>query len=120
MTPRPTRLSRLENNRLLIEWDDGQKREYTARELRDRCPCATCREKRSADKGAPAAKAPGAKAPLGMLPVLSAAETRPLAIAGMRPVGNYAYCIDFSDGHGTGIYGMELLRELGQGVADPS
>jgi DUF971 family protein len=113
MTPRPTKLSRLENNRLLIEWDDGQKREYTVRELRDRCPCATCREKRSAGEAAPGAKAPG-----GMLPVLSAAETRPLVIASMRPVGNYAYSIDFSDGHGTGIYGMGLLRELGQAVAD--
>ncbi len=109
MEPRPTKLTRLEGNRLSITWDDGQEREYTAKELRDRCPCATCREKRSA-----AEAAPSAKAPLGMLPVLSAAETRPLGITSMRPVGNYAYSIDFSDGHGTGIYGMALLRELGR------
>ena len=33
---------------------------------------------------------------------------------GMYPVGNYAYQIDFSDGHKTGIYSLELLRELGE------
>ncbi|HVX62064.1 MAG TPA: gamma-butyrobetaine hydroxylase-like domain-containing protein [Pirellulales bacterium] len=33
---------------------------------------------------------------------------------GMKPVGNYAYAIEFSDGHDTGIYTCEFLRELGQ------
>jgi DUF971 family protein len=32
----------------------------------------------------------------------------------MRPVGNYAYCIAFSDGHDTGIYTLAALRELGR------
>jgi DUF971 family protein len=49
-----------------------------------------------------------------LLPVLSAAETRPLEITNMEPVGNYAYAIEFSDGHNTGIYTLELLRQLGQ------
>ena len=34
----------------------------------------------------------------------------------MKPVGNYAYSIDFSDGHDTGIYALERLRELGEVV----
>ena len=34
----------------------------------------------------------------------------------MKPVGNYAYCIAFSDGHDTGIYTFEQLRELGHEV----
>jgi DUF971 family protein len=44
----------------------------------------------------------------------------------MKPVGNYAYTIAFSDGHDTGIYTFELLRELGEvqaaaptGAAEP-
>ena len=28
----------------------------------------------------------------------------------MNPVGRYAYGIDFSDGHNTGIYTLESLR----------
>jgi DUF971 family protein len=48
-----------------------------------------------------------------MLPIITDAETRPLRIVAMKPVGNYAYSIDFSDGHDTGIYTLETLHELG-------
>jgi DUF971 family protein len=105
----PTKLELAAPDRLRITWSDGQVREYTVRELREKCPCATCREKRRAPPPPPT-----------MLPVLSAAETRPLAIAGMTPVGNYAYSINFSDGHNTGIYTLESLREMGTEVAKPS
>ncbi|MBI1901773.1 MAG: DUF971 domain-containing protein, partial [Planctomycetia bacterium] len=41
---------------------------------------------------------------------------KPLTIEGMTPVGSYAYSIAFSDGHSTGIYTLESLRQLGTGV----
>jgi DUF971 family protein len=103
MDVRPTKLELREGGKLLIEWSDGQRREIGFAELRGACPCATCREKQAA----PPAAARGG------LPILSAAEARPLSIAGMRPVGRYAYAIAFSDGHDTGIYTFELLRSLG-------
>ncbi len=99
----PTALKIVEENKLLIEWSDGTRRRYSFRQLRDHCPCATCREKRSGEQSAPT-----------LLPVLSAAEAQPLRIEGMKPVGNYAYSIAFSDGHDTGIFPFELLRELGE------
>ena len=34
-------------------------------------------------------------------------------VVDVSPVGNYAYSIAFSDGHDTGIYTLEFLRELG-------
>ena len=102
--PQPTHLALTEKHSLLIEWSDGQKREYTVRALRDGCPCATCREKRL--------QPPQAK-PASLLPVLTAAEARPLRIQDMKPVGQYAYSIEFSDGHNTGIFTLEFLRELG-------
>ena len=92
----------LVEDQLHIEWSDGEARRYTVRELRERCPCATCREKRNQPPQ-----------PANPLQVLSPAETRPLKIAAMKPVGNYAYAIDFSDGHDTGIYTLEFLRTLG-------
>jgi DUF971 family protein len=104
MSATPTNLSLAPDKRLLIEWSDGTKRAYGVKELRDACPCATCREKRSAP--------PAPTSPLS-LNVLSAAEARPLEILGMTPVGHYAYTIAFSDGHDTGIYTFDLLRELG-------
>ncbi len=58
-------------------------------------------------------KAERAAQPPNPLQVLSPAEARPLKIAALKPVGNYAYAIDFSDGHDTGIYTLELLRALG-------
>src|SRR5262245_54732228 len=102
MNLRPTNIQLREGNKLAIVWSDNQTREYTFQELRDKCPCATCREKR-----AQAAPAP-------LLPVLSLAETKPLTITEFKPVGNYAYSIGFSDGHDTGIYTLELLREIGK------
>jgi DUF971 family protein len=102
MIPQPTKLEITAEDRLRIAWSDGMVREYTFRALREACPCATCREKR---------KAPSSPA---LLPILSEADIRPLRITAMRPVGNYAYSIDFSDGHHTGIYTLESLREMGE------
>jgi DUF971 family protein len=104
MSLQPTKLELADANRLRITWSDGQVREYAVRELRDGCPCATCRENR---------KAPPAPT---LLPIISDAETRPLRITAMNPVGNYAYSIHFSDGHDTGIYTLESLREQGQEI----
>ncbi|HTL66580.1 MAG TPA: DUF971 domain-containing protein [Lacunisphaera sp.] len=36
-----------------------------------------------------------------------------VAVTGWQRIGNYAIRFEFSDGHGTGLYGYELLRELG-------
>lgn len=83
-----------------ITWSDGGRGVYSPRLLRDACPCATCREQRATPR------------PPGLLPVLTAAEVAPLAITEMRPVGQYAYAIGFSDGHSSGIYTLEYLREL--------
>ncbi|MCE9547314.1 MAG: DUF971 domain-containing protein [Planctomycetia bacterium] len=48
MSPHPLTLALSAPNRLRIEWSDGLRREYGCRELRDACPCATCREQRKA------------------------------------------------------------------------
>lgn len=102
--PTPVALALSPEKRLVVEWSDGAKRTYGVQELRDACPCATCREKRNAPLPPPQTM---------LLPVLSAAEARPLELQGMTPLGNYAYAIAFSDGHDTGIYTFDLLRELG-------
>jgi DUF971 family protein len=105
--PTPVGLSLDAEKQLLIEWSDGTRRRYVVRELREKCPCATCREKRNAPEG-PQTKNAGV---LELLPT----GPRPdqVQIEGMSPVGHYAYAVTFSDGHDTGIYPLELLRELG-------
>ena len=89
---------------LQIEWSNGQTGEYSSQQLRDGCPCATCREKHGPQE-------PPQSTPMS-LPVLSLAEAQPLRIESMQPVGNYAYNIAFSDGHDSGIYTFEYLLEL--------
>lgn len=103
----PESIERVGESGLRIAWTDGVVSDLTAAKLRKACPCATCKEKRSADE----AKASAPK-PL-TLPVLSAAELAPLRVVSMAPVGNYAYNIEFSDGHGSGLFGFDLLRSLG-------
>ena len=85
---------------LTIDWDDGVTHHLTWRQLREACPCASCKVKR--------------EAPPDLFPVLKPEETLPLRCDKMQALGNYAYHIDFSDGHNTGIYSLEFLRRLGE------
>jgi DUF971 family protein len=103
MSTQPTKLGLTPDGQLQIHWSDGVARSYSIRQLRDACPCATCREKRNAPP-----------APQNPLNIISDADIRPLQITAMTPVGNYAYSIDFSDGHNTGIYTLESLRSMGE------
>lgn len=102
MNIQPQQLQMIDPETLQIRWADGQVRNYRIAELRDHCPCATCMEKRKAPPRAAAE-----------LPVISTAEAQPLRIAKMEPMGRYAYAIHFSDGHDTGLFTLEALRELG-------
>ena len=99
----PTKIQLAPPDHLRITWSDSVTHDLSIRQLRDSCPCATCREKRNA----PAADA-------ALLPVLTLEETKPLQIVNVKPVGNYAYGIHFSDGHDTGIFTLAFLREMGE------
>ncbi|MFM9059820.1 MAG: gamma-butyrobetaine hydroxylase-like domain-containing protein [Planctomycetaceae bacterium] len=102
--PVPTSIARVADpaaaGAVEIGWSDGRRAVFSPRLLRDACPCATCREARAAPPKP------------HLLPVLAPTEMRPLAITAMTPVGQYAYSIEFSDGHSSGIYTLEYLREL--------
>ena len=98
----PVELARTDEG-VRIAFSDGSVRRITGREIQRACPCANCKERRDAD----AARPPD---PLALL----APEARPGRIVGMRPVGRYAYHIDFSQGCSRGIYEFDLLRSLGR------
>ena len=100
MSAHPIELKRQPPEHLQIIWSDGHEQQLALRHLRDNCPCATCNQQK-ADQAKP-----------DPLRILSPAETMPLEIVAMQPIGNYAYNIQFSDGHNTGIYTFEFLRQL--------
>jgi DUF971 family protein len=96
----PVALSKEGNDRLLIQWRDGHRSIYSWAHLRENCPCAGCREERLQ--------------PADPFRILKPSELVPLAAVSMTPIGHYAYKIMWSDGHDTGIYTLESLRELCQ------
>ncbi|HUC54185.1 MAG TPA: DUF971 domain-containing protein [Candidatus Cybelea sp.] len=87
-----------------ITWADGHLSHYEFAYLREECPCATCNEAREkkASLGASSFKSS---------PVLPMFKPRPRAQAA-TVVGNYAVQISFTDGHSTGIYSYDHLRNI--------
>lgn len=81
--------------RLAIDWRDGHRSEYAPRTLRLACPCAECVDEFT---GRPL-----------LDPQRVPIDVYPLAV---QWVGRYALSFDWSDGHSTGIYTFEILREL--------
>jgi DUF971 family protein len=98
---RPVTIRKEGNDRLAIDWSDGHQSVYTWKHLRDNCPCATCREEKL--------KPPD---PLHILTTAELTPRPPLAPVSMTPVGYYAYKISWNDGHDTGLYTLENLRDL--------
>jgi DUF971 family protein len=84
-----------------IVWSDGHASRYTFPYLRDECPCATCRDEREK-------KTQDNTRGADLLPMFKPRVTAKSATS----VGNYAIQIQFSDGHSTGIYSFDALREL--------
>ncbi|MGH7560200.1 MAG: DUF971 domain-containing protein [Gemmatimonadales bacterium] len=80
---------------LLVDWDGaGHRALFPARDLRLACPCAECVEEMS---GRPLLDP--ARVPLDIRP------------AGIDLVGGYGIRVRWSDGHSTGIYTFERLRQ---------
>jgi len=87
-----------------IAWSDGHVSRYDFPYLRDHCPCALCNDERQKKE-----KVAGSKAtPLNALPMFKPRVKAKSASA----VGNYAVQIEFTDGHATGIFSFERLREI--------
>jgi DUF971 family protein len=82
--------------RLDIEWADGHATTYDAVTLRWLCPCAFCR----GEMGQPGW--------LDSKPRLTADQTR---IVDVHLVGGYAIAPQWADGHHTGFYTFQLLRD---------
>jgi len=90
----PEAIDVLPDGGIRILWPGGPEVTVPAARMRDACPCAACVEEGSGRKILDPATIP--------------ADIHPLAIS---PVGSYAVQFRWSDGHETGIYSWETLRQ---------
>jgi DUF971 family protein len=84
-----------------IRWDDGKESFITFATLRSASPSAEVKGERDIFGTQYGGEVPR--------------DYRGVEVTGWERVGNYAIRFEFSDGHRTGLYNYELLRELGQG-----
>jgi DUF971 family protein len=90
-----------------IDWKDRHTSEYSIQYLRDRCPCAAC----TGAHGTPPRQPGGERSISG--PASPFQMYKPaLKMLNVEAVGHYAIRIQWSDGHSTGIYSWEHLREI--------
>jgi len=78
---------------LAVRWSDGHAAVYDYDYLRGFCPCAACQGHTASE--------------IRFHPPASALE-----LLAIQPVGNYALSFRWSDGHATGIYRFEFLRQI--------
>jgi DUF971 family protein len=91
----PTQIIEESNQEIAIKWSDDTETHYTAAQLRRSCPCAGCVNEWTGER---------------MLEPGKIADD--LTISHTSIVGRYALNFHFSDGHDTGIFSFNYLREL--------
>lgn len=92
----PGTIEQISGSLISITWNDGKKCLYFAKSLRANCPCAVCKEDKNRE------------GPLKIIKVYP----KNLEILSWKWVGRYAISFSWSDGHDTGIYRFDYLREL--------
>lgn len=99
----PTRIDLPETYLIRIAWSDGSEYSMTLEDLRNNCPCASCKGEVIMGKQvlAPA------------IPVFTPGMHE---IDAINSRGNYAIQVGWKDGHKTGIYTWELLHQLCQSL----
>lgn len=93
--PVPVEIGRANQHDVKIVWQDGHVSIYPARELRLKCPCASC-----IDETTGALRLIASSVPQGVHPLK------------IDLIGRYAISIQWSGGHNTGIYPFPYLRKL--------
>lgn len=91
----PVEIVEESDQRLFIKWSDTSENVFDAAYLRKACPCAGCINEWTGEK------------------ILKPEQvSEDLSFLKMSLVGRYALNFQFSDGHETGIYSFQYLKDL--------
>ncbi len=93
----PRKIKRTTPGELTVEWDDGHQGRHTMTSLRKYCPCASCKTESEGEGHAE------------LLPILTPGQ---YDLEGVELVGSYAVQLIWRDGHRTGIYTFDYLRQI--------
>ena len=93
----PTEIIEESDAAVSIKWSDDAQTRYNAADLRRACPCAGCVHEWTGEK---------------ILKPASVADD--LTFSSIGIVGRYALNFNFSDGHDTGIYTFNFLRQMSE------
>jgi ATP-binding protein involved in chromosome partitioning len=91
----PRKIKKVSPAELLIVWADGHESHFPSPVLRRECPCAQCRDEIT-----------GARI---LLPIHVPDD---LELRRVELVGQYALQFEWADGHHTGIFSFDFLRQL--------
>lgn len=91
----PRQIIEESDSEISIKWSDESESRYSAAQLRKACPCAGCINEWTGEK---------------ILEVDSVPDD--LSFSSIAVVGRYALNFHFSDGHDTGIFSFQFLRQL--------
>ena len=100
------KLLKKHDNAFQIEWKDGHVSWYPYHYLRQMCPCAECAIIRHEGKDVHSLFSPQGDGDITLIEVSE--DIQPIDI---QLVGRYALQFSWDDGHNTGIYPFEILRE---------
>lgn len=97
----PIKISKPKHYLLQCEWEDGFKAVIRLEDFRKDCPCAECTDAHGTKKDN-----------LLSFPILSTIKPGQNELLSLKKVGNYAVQAAWADGHDTGIYTWQNLREI--------
>ncbi len=98
---------KVEDEKLNIVWDDDSSSQISLKYLRDECPCANCKGETILFKS--------------IRPVqIDSIAPNKYKIVSADVVGNYALQITWGDGHNSGVYTWEYLKELSESESNKS
>lgn len=96
---RPLKIRIVENETLVITWSDNSESKIGLKYLRDECPCANCKGETILLKTYRPPK-----------PTIFNPDM--YKIKNIQTVGGYAIQVSWGDGHDTGIYSWDYLKQL--------
>jgi DUF971 family protein len=96
----PKQIKVKDKSRLYIKWNDNTSSEIGLEYLRDECPCASCKGETVLLKT--------------YRPVRKEKHPEMYKIADIKTVGGYAIQITWKDGHNTGLYTWDNLKQIAE------